>query len=55
MEPERAAATRRRVFDMVSGYRLLVARMHLHFPGFAHMARQGEGYVLVPEAWNVAL
>ena len=55
VEPEQAAATRRRVFDMVAADRLLVAGMHLHFPGFAHMARHGDGYVLVPEAWNVAL
>jgi glyoxylase-like metal-dependent hydrolase (beta-lactamase superfamily II) len=55
VEPELATATRRRIFDMAAADRLLVAGMHLHFPGFAHLARQGDGYVLVPEAWNVAL
>jgi glyoxylase-like metal-dependent hydrolase (beta-lactamase superfamily II) len=47
-----AAATRRRVFDMVATDRLLVAGMHLHFPGFAHMTRGPQGYTLLPEAWK---
>ena len=32
--------------------RLLVTRMHLHFPGFAHLVREGTGYRLIPEAGN---
>ena len=51
IDPEGAAASRRRVFDMAASDRMLVAGMHLHFPGFAHLARRGEGYALVPEAW----
>jgi glyoxylase-like metal-dependent hydrolase (beta-lactamase superfamily II) len=50
-DPDAAAATRRRLFDLVASERLLVTGMHLHFPGFAHLAREGAGYRLVPEPW----
>jgi glyoxylase-like metal-dependent hydrolase (beta-lactamase superfamily II) len=54
-DAEAAAATRRRVFDMVATDRLLVTGMHLHFPGFSHLARRGSGYQLIPEAWEQVL
>ena len=47
-----AAASRRKVFDMVATDRLLVTGMHLHFPGFAHLVRRGTGYQLIPAAWE---
>jgi glyoxylase-like metal-dependent hydrolase (beta-lactamase superfamily II) len=50
-----AAASRKRMFDRVSADGVLVAGMHLHFPAFARLARQGEGYALYPEAWVHAL
>ena len=53
-DPQAAAATRRRVFDMVTADRQLVAGMHVHFPGFAHLVRQGEGYLMLPEPWDQA-
>jgi hypothetical protein len=40
---------------MAASERLLVTGMHLHFPGFAHVVREGDGYRLVPEAWVQAL
>ena len=46
-----AAASRKRMFDRVSADGTLVAGMHLHFPGFARLARRGEAYALYPEAW----
>jgi len=51
IDPPAAAATRRRTFDMVATERLLFAGMHVHFPGFAHLARHGDGYALIPEPW----
>ena len=54
-DADAAAATRRRVFDMVATDRLAVTGMHLHFPGFAHLARRGTGYQLIPEAWEQVL
>jgi hypothetical protein len=47
-----AAATRRRTLDMAATDRLLVAGMHLHFPGFVHIVRRGEGYEAIPESWR---
>lgn len=50
-----AEATRRRVFDMVAADKLLVTGMHLHFPGFNRLVRQGSAYRLIPAAWEQAL
>lgn len=54
-DPAMASATRRRVFDMVASEGLRVTGMHLHFPGFAHVLRDGNGYRLVPEVWQQTL
>ncbi len=53
-DPHAAAATRKRVFDMVTTDRQLIAGMHVHFPGFAHMVKQGDGYLMLPEPWDQA-
>jgi glyoxylase-like metal-dependent hydrolase (beta-lactamase superfamily II) len=54
-DPDAAAVTRRRVFDMVATDGLAITGMHLHFPGFAHLVRRGSGYQLIPEAWEQTL
>ncbi len=54
-DADAAAATRRRVFDMVATDRLMVTGMHLHFPGFSHLVRRGSGYQLIPAAWEQVL
>ena len=54
-DPDAAAVTRRRVFDMVATDRLAITGMHLHFPGFAHLVRRGSGYQLIAEAWEQTL
>jgi len=50
-----AADTRRRIFDQVAADRILIAGMHLHFPGFSHLSRRGDGYQLHPESWLQAV
>jgi len=55
IDPVQAEATRRRVFEMVAAERLAAAGMHMHFPGLLHLARQGAGYALVPEAFATGL
>ena len=50
-----AAASRRRIFDMCASERLLVTGMHMHFPGFGHVARRGSTYEYVPEVWQQTL
>lgn len=54
IDPDAAIATRRRVLDQVATDRLRVAGMHTHFPALGHVARDGAGYRLVPEAWRAA-
>ena len=47
-----AEASRRAVFDMAATDGLLVTGMHLHFPGFSRLVREGTGYRLLPAAWE---
>jgi glyoxylase-like metal-dependent hydrolase (beta-lactamase superfamily II) len=51
-EPEKAVATRRRVYDMASADRILVAGYHFPFPGLGYIEKAGTGYQLVPMAWS---
>jgi glyoxylase-like metal-dependent hydrolase (beta-lactamase superfamily II) len=53
-DPPAAAATRKRVLDMVTKDRQLVAGMHMHFPGFAHVVKRGDEYMMLPEPWDQA-
>jgi glyoxylase-like metal-dependent hydrolase (beta-lactamase superfamily II) len=52
---EQAKKSRKKVLDQVASDRLLVAGMHLHYPGFHYLARQGDGYFLHAEAWQHGL
>jgi glyoxylase-like metal-dependent hydrolase (beta-lactamase superfamily II) len=52
IDPDQAAATRRRIFDQVASDRMLVAGMHIHFPGYAHLVREGQGYRMLFEAFR---
>jgi glyoxylase-like metal-dependent hydrolase (beta-lactamase superfamily II) len=47
-----AIATRHRLMDMAATEKLLVAGMHLDFPVFGHLVRQGQAYAYVPEVWT---
>ncbi|CEJ13837.1 N-acyl homoserine lactonase [bacterium YEK0313] len=47
-----AAASRRRLFDMTATDRIMVAGMHLPFPGIGHVLREGEAYRFVPVPWQ---
>ena len=51
-EPEKAVATRRRVYDMASADKLLVSGYHFPFPGLGYIEKAGSGYRLIPAAWN---
>ncbi|MEZ5765660.1 MAG: MBL fold metallo-hydrolase [Xanthobacteraceae bacterium] len=46
-----AAVSRKRMFDRVATDKLLIAGMHVHFPSFSRLVRDGSGYRLIPEAW----
>jgi glyoxylase-like metal-dependent hydrolase (beta-lactamase superfamily II) len=55
VDQSQAAATRTRVLEMVAADRLLVAGMHLPFPGFGHVDRTNGGYAFVPAPWEPVL
>lgn len=48
VDQHQAVATRQRILDMVAAERLMIAGMHLPFPGLGHVARDGQGYSYVP-------
>jgi glyoxylase-like metal-dependent hydrolase (beta-lactamase superfamily II) len=48
-----AVATRRRILDIAATDKLLVAGMHIHFPGFSYVVRSGTTYSLVPEVYQL--
>jgi len=52
VDPTQAEASRRRILAEVAASGELVAGMHLHFPGYAHVTRAGEKFGLVPEPWR---
>lgn len=55
VHPEMAEASRRRIFDRAAQERLLVTGMHLHYPGFGHIAKSGSSYRFEPEPWQQSL
>lgn len=50
-DPDAAVATRRKILDMAASERMFVTGMHLHFPGFGHVGREGATYRYHPEPW----
>lgn len=55
VDPPAAAATRKRMLDMVATDRLLIAGMHLPFPEFGYVDRAVEGFAFVPAPWEPVL
>lgn len=55
MDAAAAEATRRRVFDTAAAERMLVAGYHWPFPALGRVARDGEGYRMVPADWSGAV
>ena len=52
VDPAQAEASRRRILAEAAIAGQLVAGMHLHFPGYAHLVQDGATYRLVPEPWR---
>ena len=55
MDGPQAAATRRKLLDMVSAERMQVAFYHAPFPATGHIARSGNGFEMVPVQWTTAI
>lgn len=52
MDGPQAAATRRKLLDMVSAEKMQVAFYHAPFPATGHIAKDGNGFELVPIQWS---
>jgi hypothetical protein len=52
VDPDQAAATRKRVMDMAAADRLEVAGAHIDYPGFGHLTAEGRGYAFAPGRWD---
>lgn len=55
LDPDAAAASRRRILDMAASEGFLVTGMHMHYPGFGHVAREGQAFRYIPEAWRLTM
>jgi len=55
VDADMARATRMRVLDMVVADDISVAGMHLDFPGFGHISRNGSAYRFDPVAWDYGI
>jgi glyoxylase-like metal-dependent hydrolase (beta-lactamase superfamily II) len=50
-----AEKTRRRVYDMVVAEKLQVQGFHYPFPGLGNVVKDGNGYRVIPAAWNPSI
>ena len=55
VDKEQAAATRRRVLDMVAADRIPMIGYHLPFPGLGFVQAEGDGFRWVPESYQLML
>jgi glyoxylase-like metal-dependent hydrolase (beta-lactamase superfamily II) len=51
VDGQQAIETRKKLFDMASTDRVMIAGGHLPFPGFGYVAAQGNAYRFVPAPW----
>jgi glyoxylase-like metal-dependent hydrolase (beta-lactamase superfamily II) len=54
-DKDKAAASRKRIFDMVAGEAMLVAGFHMPFPGLGYVERAGAAYRWVAHGYQVNL
>jgi glyoxylase-like metal-dependent hydrolase (beta-lactamase superfamily II) len=55
MDGPQAAATRRKLLDMVSTDKMQVAFYHAPFPATGYIAKAGNGFEMVPVQWSAAI
>lgn len=55
MDGPQAAATRRKLLDMVSADKMQVAFYHAPFPATGYIAKAGNGFEMVPVQWSTAI
>ncbi|MBS1597344.1 MAG: MBL fold metallo-hydrolase [Bacteroidetes bacterium] len=54
VDPVKATATRWDILNKVASSGLLVAGMHLYFPGFTRVRREGNAFAMAPVPWGHA-
>lgn len=54
-DADAATATRQKFLDQAATDRILVAGMHLNFPGIGHVSREKEGYAFHPVFWEARI
>lgn len=52
VDPVQAAATRISILNKAASTGLLVAGMHLYFPGLARVRREGDAFAMVTVPWG---
>ena len=55
VDPDRAIASRRFIFERAASEDIMIAGMHIPFPGFMRIARSGDAYVSLPQVWQYEL
>ncbi len=55
MDGEKAAQTRRRIYDMLAAERLQLTGYHYPFPATGFIRKDGNGYAAVPAIWSPVL
>ena len=52
IDPQKAAQTRRKFYDMAAAEKAMVVGFHFTFPSIGYVEKDGASYRLVPIAWN---
>lgn len=52
VDPVQATATRKEILGRAADTGLLVAEMHLYFPGFTGVRRDGDAFAMAPVPWG---
>ena len=55
IDPQQAAQTRHKFYDMAAAEKALVIGFHFTFPSQGYVEKDGAGYRLIPAAWNPVL
>jgi glyoxylase-like metal-dependent hydrolase (beta-lactamase superfamily II) len=55
IDPQQAAATRHKFYDMAAAERATIIGFHFPFPSIGHVEKDGNNYRLVPAAWSGTL
>jgi glyoxylase-like metal-dependent hydrolase (beta-lactamase superfamily II) len=54
IDPEQAAKTRHKFYDMAASEKMLISGFHFSFPSVGHVEKDGTKYRLIPIAWSSA-